>query len=374
MNIDLDNRHSSAETELWTASVCLINDLDGLPYNPALLLSAFLRFRDSAEITALTQKRPLTADMRAGLRWKLVRLLASTAVLVLVAAFSLRAPAAELSPVPAEEHRILSPLTYRYVLNQPEACRDKSPFLVFLVPVAPRDSAAREAVRGTWGSADRDVLTLFFSGLPEEEQRSNLQEEAGLHADMIQMDFVDSYQNLTIKTMMMMRWLSTFCPHATFGMKVDADVFVNVFYLLEWLRSSPRRGFITGSVICDGQPRRDPNSKWFVSEEHYRDNTFPPYVSGAGYVFSGDMAGRISWASRFVRMIPLEDVYVGLCLRVLDVRPVYARIWMFLRNLFEIRTLKYDRCTFAGLLIVNGFGPTELLHIWKDFSEGWASC
>uniref|UniRef100_A0A3B3DAN5 Hexosyltransferase n=1 Tax=Oryzias melastigma TaxID=30732 RepID=A0A3B3DAN5_ORYME len=265
------------------------------------------------------------------------------------------------------EHRLLSPLTYRYLLNQPDACRDRSPLLVLLVPVAPQDSAARGAVRRTWGSAERDVLTLFFSGLPGAQLQPSLQgalqEESRLHADIIQMDFLDSYQNLTIKTMMMMKWFSTFCPHAAFGMKVDADVFVNVFLLLERLQRSPRRGFITGSVIYDGQPRRDPNSKWFLSEERYRDHTFPPYVSGAGYVFSGDMAGRISWASRFVRMIPLEDVYVGLCLRVLDVRPVYSRSGMFLRNLFEIRTLKYDRCTFARLLIVNRYRPAELLQI-----------
>uniref|UniRef100_A0A3B4TR21 Hexosyltransferase n=1 Tax=Seriola dumerili TaxID=41447 RepID=A0A3B4TR21_SERDU len=187
----------------------------------------------------------------------------------------------------------------------------------------------------------------------------SLEDESRNHGDIIQMSFQDSYQNLTIKTVMMMNWLETHCPKASYVMKVDADIFVNVFYLLSWLRSSPRQSFITGSVINDGRPRRDSNSKWHVSQEQYPEDSFPPYVSGAGYVFSADMAGRISRASRFVRMIPLEDVYVGLCLRVLGVRPVYSISLLSLRNLFEIRNLEYNRCTFAKLIIVNGFNNSK---------------
>uniref|UniRef100_A0A3B5PU36 Hexosyltransferase n=1 Tax=Xiphophorus maculatus TaxID=8083 RepID=A0A3B5PU36_XIPMA len=201
-----------------------------------------------------------------------------------------------------------------------------------------------------------------------------LEKESQQHGDIIQMDFLDSYQNLTIKTMMMMKWLADHCPNASYAMKVDSDIFVNVFYLIQRLRSSPRVGFITGSVIRDGIPRRDPSSKWYLSKELYLEDSFPPYVSGAGYVFSTDLAARISWASRFVRVIPLEDVYVGLCLRVLGVRPVYAYSLPRFRNLFEVRKLEYDRCTFAGLIIVNRFKPSELLQMWQDFSEGQADC
>uniref|UniRef100_A0A3B5JY57 Hexosyltransferase n=1 Tax=Takifugu rubripes TaxID=31033 RepID=A0A3B5JY57_TAKRU len=201
-----------------------------------------------------------------------------------------------------------------------------------------------------------------------------LLEENRAHADIIQMDFQDSYQNLTIKTMMMMNWLSVYCSHASYGMKVDADIFVNVFRLVKHLRSSPRHSFITGSIISDGVPRRDSSSKWYLSKQQYPEDTFPWYVSGAGYVFSTDLAARISWASTHVHMIPLEDVYVGLCLQVLGVRPVYSRTLIPFRNLFEIQHLEYDRCTFAKLIIVNHFKPSELVHIWQDFSRYYASC
>lgn len=314
---------------------------------------------------------------------RLVKLLAVLVVLVLFAQILLnrvnvRKHPPKLTPLTAEEYRLIAPETYQYILNQPSVCKDREPFLVFLVPVSPLQAEARKAIRDTWGAPGQDTLTLFFVGLPIGSQGSSpqweLEEESKKYADIVQMNFQDSYHNLTIKTVMMMNWLATHCPNATYAMKVDADIFVNVFYLKERLESSPREDFITGSVIWDGKPRRDVHSKWHVSEDLYPEDSFPPYVSGAGYVFSADLAAKISWASRFVRMIPLEDVYVGLCLRVLGVRPVYSRSLLPFRNLFEIRTLEYDRCSFSKLIIVNGFLPWKLRDIWKDFTKGHASC
>lgn len=316
--------------------------------------------------------------------WRLLRLLAVSAVLVLTAQIFVckialrKRPRAEPRPLPEDVHRIVAPETYQYILNQPDICEERRPFLVFMVPVSPAEIEAREAVRKTWGNSIPNTLTVFYTGLLEGPGGALFQEkmveESKVHADIIQMNFQDSYQNLTIKTMMIMNWLATYCPSASYAMKVDADIFVNTFYLVNILKSAPDKGFITGSVIRDGVPRRDKSSKWYISEKLYPEDTFPWYVSGAGYVFSSDLAARISWGSRFVRMIPLEDVYVGLCLRVLGVKPVYSRSLLTFRNLFEIRNLKYDRCTFANLVIVNQMKPSELLRIWQDFSSGRGKC
>lgn len=322
-------------------------------------------------------------EMKINHSWRLVKLLTVSAVLVLsaqilVCRVTLSKHPHKPRPLPADEYRIVSPETYQYIHNQPGICKERSPFLVFMVPVSPAEAEAREAVRKTWGASHLNTLTLFCVGLLEGQEMVKVQEqldkESRIHADIIQMNFQDSYQNLTIKTMMMMNWLATFCPEASYAMKVDADIFVNIFYLIRLLRSSPKQDFITGSVIRDGRPRRDSGSKWHLSEELYPEDSFPWYVSGAGYVFSLDLAARISWASRFVRMIPLEDVYVGLCLRVLGIQPVYSRTLLTFRNLFEIRKLPYDRCVFANLVIVNQFKPSELVHIWQDFYTGHASC
>lgn len=319
--------------------------------------------------------------MKTGFFWKLAKLTAACAVLFLTFYVFI----ASKPKRPAEENYKLNSLqTYNYVLNQPHVCNDRSNILVvFLVPAAPHHYAQREAVRKTWGASGEqspDALTLFFLGLPEDSpQKSEIQnkvdEESRKQGDIIQMDFLDTYQNLTIKTVQMMRWLDTHCPQAQYGMKVDADIFVNVFYLRDYLKSCPRRNFITGSVINDGKPRRGSHNKWRLSKQQYPEDSFPPYVSGAGYVFSRDVAGRIWYASQFVKLIPLEDVYVGLCLSLLEIQPRYAytlRPWP--KNLFEVRNLKYERCRFAQLIIVNGFKPSELLAAWEDFRQDYAKC
>lgn len=326
--------------------------------------------------------------MRITSSWRLVKLLIISAVLTLSAHILLsrvipKKNITRPSPISQEHYKVISPATYKYVLNQPSVCKDRrSPFLVFMVPVVPGDSTSRNAIRKTWGTPGVfpgvDIITLFYVGFSEGGRDSpiqaDLEKESTEHADVIQMDFLDSYHNLTIKTLMIMNWLATHCQSASYAMKVDADIFVNVFYLVNMLGSSPKQDFITGSVIWDGRPRRDRKSKWYLSEELYSEDHFPPYVSGAGYVFSVDLAKRISWASRFVRMVPLEDVYVGLCLQVIGVTPVYSQSLLFLRNLFEVGRLPYDRCTYAKRVIVNGFKPSELLDIWQDFLHGHLSC
>ncbi|XP_049572501.1 beta-1,3-galactosyltransferase 2 [Syngnathus scovelli] len=312
---------------------------------------------------------------------RFVKLLSLTILLAIVLLIGREGSVKQVTkpwPLPVEEYKMLRPETYSYLLNQPDVCKKRSPFLVLMVPVAPLDLSARDAIRETWGAAGQDTITLFYIGVPKAGQVRRIQDmlevESKKYSDVIQMTFVDSYQNLTIKSMMIMNWLANYCPNATYAMKVDADTFVNVFYLIRILRNSPRSNYITGSVIADGKPSRNRNSKWHLSEQLYPEDSFPTYLSGAGYVFSIDVAAKVSWASKFVRWIPLEDVYMGLCLRVVGVRPVYAIKWLQFINLFEISHLDYDRCTFARRVIINGFQPPQLRQLWKDFSIGYKSC
>lgn len=278
-------------------------------------------------------------------------------------------------------YKLISPSTYRYLLNQPALCLNRKPFLVLMIPVTLQDSESRTAIRETWGQVNlvphTDIARVFFIGEPRErhpELVKDLKKESEVYGDIVQMDFLDTYHNLTVKTMMIMNWVARYCHSAQYAMKIDADIFLNVPYLVDYLQDKPRHGYITGSVITDGQPRRDPNSKWHLPEDTYPGNMFPPYLSGAGYVFSVDLAKKISVASRFVRPVPLEDVYVGLCLHFLSVQPKFAWTLLPFRNLFEVRRMEYDRCTFAKRIIVTGFTPSKLTSMWIDFQSAGFSC
>ncbi|TSV94884.1 Beta-1,3-galactosyltransferase 2 [Bagarius yarrelli] len=284
-------------------------------------------------------------------------------------------------PLPAEIYKLISPSSYKYHINQGELCLNRKPLLVLVIPVTLQDFESRSAIRNTWGQENLvpnvDIVRVFFIGEPRAHSpklQEDLQSESVEYRDIIQMDFQDTYQNLTIKTMMIINWVATYCHSAQYVMKIDADIFLNLPYLVHYLQDKPKHNFITGSVIIDARPRRNPKSKWYLSKEVYPESMLPPYLSGAGYVFSIDLAKKISMASKFLRPVPIEDVYVGMCLSFLQVRPEFAWTLLPYRNLFEVRHLDYDRCTFAKRIIVTGFTAAKLVNMWTDLQSAGFSC
>ena len=61
---------------------------------------------------------------------------------------------------------------------------------------------------------------------PEEEGLDSLLKESDLHGDLAISGNVDTYQNLTLKTLSAFRWMQTFCPGADFILKIDDDMFI----------------------------------------------------------------------------------------------------------------------------------------------------
>lgn len=220
------------------------------------------------------------------------------------------------------------PHHYSLIIDEPKRCQQGAPFLVLMVPVAPSDRMSRDAIRRTWGrlpaARGRRLQQYFLLGSTSDMTtlQQQILAESRLHHDIIQSNFVDSYQNLTLKTMLMFEWLSSHCPSSAYAMKVDSDIFLNVNNLVELLLDAPRRSYMTGLVKWSSVIIRDKRSKWYLPcsmlpELYY----YPPYVLGLGYVFSMDMPQRILDVSARVKAVYIEDVYVGLCLRELGVAP-----------------------------------------------------
>uniref|UniRef100_A0A8C3NJ92 Hexosyltransferase n=1 Tax=Geospiza parvula TaxID=87175 RepID=A0A8C3NJ92_GEOPR len=145
------------------------------------------------------------------------------------------------------------------------------------------------------------------------------------HHDIIQQDFLDTYNNLTLKTLMGMSWVASYCSDTRFAMKTDSDVFVNTMHLIEKLLRPlppPTQNYFTGHLMAGNSPIRNKASKWYISEEEFPGNRYHPFCSGTGYVFSGDLAAKIVEASLMIKFIHLEDVYVGFCLHAKGVEIV----------------------------------------------------
>ncbi|XP_068446598.1 beta-1,3-galactosyltransferase 1-like [Clinocottus analis] len=220
------------------------------------------------------------------------------------------------------------PNQYSIIVDEPLRCGQEKPFLVLMIPVAPDDRKARDTIRDTWGKETtvlgREVSHYFLLGMNKGEHgtgniNEQVLEESRKHHDVLQSDFLDSYNNLTIKTMVMFEWLSSRCPNASYAMKIDSDIFLNVRNLVNVLLTAPRREYLSGLVVRDSPVLRDQTSKWFLPFSVFPESYFPTYAQGLGYVFSLDLPKRILEASAHVKAVYIEDVYVGMCMMHLGI-------------------------------------------------------
>ncbi|XP_073443650.1 beta-1,3-galactosyltransferase 2-like [Dendrobates tinctorius] len=274
---------------------------------------------------------------------------------------------------PAFKHPLAPPypFPYKFLINQPDKCKNRKPFLVIFVLVRCQDFESRHTIRDTWGNEsiyDVEVVKIFLLGLPHiapNQTQDLLEEESWTFGDIVQQDFIDTYYNLTLKTLMGMEWVTTFCPSASYALKVDSDMFLNVDYLIHnvlYPDLPVRTNYFTGALVENSRAVRNKASKSYVPKEIYPNDTYPPYGSGAGYVFSLDMAKKIYDLAQEIRVIPVEDAFMGICLYELHIPLNESPKGAFIKY-----RLNYDHCKFRKVVRVQDYFGEELRNIWADF-------
>ncbi|XP_031605042.2 beta-1,3-galactosyltransferase 2-like [Oreochromis aureus] len=268
------------------------------------------------------------------------------------------------------------PRNYHFLMDNTEVCKNKIPFLVLMVPVAPKNVAARDAIRQTWGKENTVqgelVLTLFMLGVSREDDVEKLKQENLQHHDLIQSDFIDSYLNLTIKTMVIMDWLTTHCPAAAYAMKIDSDMFLNADNLVIMLKQPgiPKTNYLTGMLMWNRPVIRSKNSKWYVPEEMYPESEYPTYTLVMGYVFSNDLPEKFVEISKSIKPFNIEDAYIGMCMKKLGLAPTAPPK----ASQFKDYNSAYNRCEFSQVITYILRSPKQLLDYWTDLKKPGPPC
>lgn len=156
------------------------------------------------------------------------------------------------------------------------------------------------------------IQTLFFVGLASSPQlQANISRESLAHHDIIQINFVDSYRNLTLKTLSMLHWSLTYCPTAEWILKSDEDVFMNPFAVNRYIMDNRNYNFICKvfykAPVC--REKRKCASKWVVTRDEYQNDTYPKYCLGSAYVVSSSMAAKLYAAANKTHPLSIEDAY-----------------------------------------------------------------
>lgn len=208
-----------------------------------------------------------------------------------------------------------------YLINNPSICKtpNKLDFVV-IVHTSTDHFNRRSIIRRTWGNLNilrnRGFRIVFFFGLSNSQKtQTMLENESTVYGDIVQGIFLDSYHNLTHKGVLTYRWLCDFCSNVDMVVKVDDDMFVNIFYLMEYYL--PKFRNTTRHVMCQTRPKGTSpimreKSKWQVSENQFKSMTHYPvtYCNGYFVLISIDIIRQLYKASFITPFFWVDDVYL----------------------------------------------------------------
>ncbi|KAJ6639940.1 Beta-1,3-galactosyltransferase 5 [Pseudolycoriella hygida] len=217
---------------------------------------------------------------------------------------------------------------FEYIINNASICSTtkgpKDSSAVIMVHSSRGNSEQRYAIRNTWGSIKifkkwhlHLVFLLGNDPLSSSETDAQIIKESNEHGDMIIGNFIDSYHNLTYKHLMGYKWVSSFCPSATFILKTDDDIFADIFQVVEviFVELMTTNNTYACLNMNGNKPIRDPKSKWYVSRDVYPIDTYPAFCSGSAYLVKAKDAKKIYDVSNSTKFFWIDDVFVTGILR-----------------------------------------------------------
>ena len=243
----------------------------------------------------------------------------------------------------------------------------------------------RAAIRSTWGEAVRTgswpnekrtrscagLRLAFVFGLHRDPGLNDLiTEEHARYDDVVQGDFADSYQNMTLKSLLDLKIVDERCPGVRYLLKTDDDMVVNLPYLLHLLDHTHANlsRSIMGPLNIGSRVYR--HGKWKLSKSEFPFDHFPPYESGSAYVIAGDLIHELFVTAEYVPHINIDDVYVtGILGRILGVNHVRQRGFAFWTD------KPPSACDLLLNRVVTGtkMTPPNLISLWNQLKLN-ASC
>ncbi|XP_037713930.1 beta-1,3-galactosyltransferase 1 [Drosophila subpulchrella] len=240
------------------------------------------------------------------------------------------------------------------------------------------------------------VRIVFIVGKSQHDyMREKLSREANQHNDIIQENFVDSYHNLTLKSVMALKHISQRCAKtAAFFLKCDDDTFVNVPNLLHfllggtvplykdtvgyhfrttykvmspWNRFNASSDVMYGHKFCNMKANYDVRSPWYMPQYMFQGAKYPKYLSGTGYLLSIDVVQRLYEQAINTSLVHLEDVFVtGICAEAAGIQRRHYPVFNYVHG--------KPLCIFKGTISLHPVPGHQMLEAWSFVSNYSIKC
>ncbi|XP_043220333.1 beta-1,3-galactosyltransferase 1-like [Amphibalanus amphitrite] len=246
--------------------------------------------------------------------------------------------------------------------------------LVILVQSALQNSNQRSVIRHTWARPanfrDDIVMGFVVARTDDPALQKGVEYEQSLYGDIIQANFVDHYNNLTLKTLASLEWFDVHCGAAKFVLKVDDDVFLNIRNLESFIdEHRDARRTIFGNVIYNPMPNRDKESRYYVSPKIWEKTKYPRYTSGPLYLVTGDSVRELRQRVLERPYFFIEDVTVtGIGAKMAAVRRVRAP------EFFTYPVPLTDTCLYRMLVGAHQVPAKEMSALWNRVVDKTLKC
>ncbi|XP_053392472.1 UDP-GalNAc:beta-1,3-N-acetylgalactosaminyltransferase 1-like [Mercenaria mercenaria] len=177
-----------------------------------------------------------------------------------------------------------------YLLDNKYLCSSVSSLTILIMVLsAPNNFDRRKAIRETWANGSfystyGTARVLFLLGvINDSEVQRNIEKEFSLYGDILQGSFIDSYHNLSHKSVMGYKWVTERCRNAKYVIKTDDDIVINVFRVLEYdIHTLSIDLYHVHCIRKVFSPiHRDKGSKVYVEPNQFKGRIFyPPYCHG----------------------------------------------------------------------------------------------
>ncbi|XP_074652477.1 beta-1,3-galactosyltransferase 5-like isoform X2 [Tubulanus polymorphus] len=254
----------------------------------------------------------------------------------------------------------------KFVRNNATLCRGNPKTVVVIISHS-ENYKQRLAIRATWAKSTSDIRYVFLLGLsPDQLWEKFVSIEMDTYGDIVEIDMIEMYYKLTMKSGAMVKWVNEFCRNVKYVIKVDDDMYLDAEQYTSALDAHANQ---TAYFLCYLVRRpgvdRNPKSKFYVSRKMWSLSRYPDYCSGTGYGFTANIIPELWRTSLETKLMNNEDVWLtGVVVsKMKGVKHIDDR---------RINLLSSSRnwCESKDYITTHRLSPENLMDIWKDKLAG----
>uniref|UniRef100_A0A0R3RTJ7 Hexosyltransferase n=1 Tax=Elaeophora elaphi TaxID=1147741 RepID=A0A0R3RTJ7_9BILA len=241
----------------------------------------------------------------------------------------------------------------------------------YIIRTHPRNTRWRSIIRSTWAGSLKHSLVFVLGVEKIGEVNEIVKLEAKKYDDLIVFDMIDSYNNMTLKSLNILNWIVQNCQAPRFFMQGDPDIAAFPDEITSYTSKLDVSSIaVYGKCWKGAKAHREDSSKWALNSLVYASATYPTYLAGGAWLFSPTTAKRLLMAlEKPFSYVHIDDMLIsGLFAELMDIRRVC------LETIGYLHEFSLEKCGNDHILAILQLEEHEILNTLLDYREASIQC